>query len=460
MLNSREAELLAVYGRRRVGKTFLIRNVFEQQLVFEFSGMHHTTIDQQLQNFAIQLSKSSGAKLAKPEGWIEAFEMFTNYLTPIIKRKKKVIFIDEFPWIHTLRSGFLPAFENFWNVWASKQKNLVVVICGSAAAWMIQKVINNKGGLHNRVTKKMLLLPFTLGETELFLKERKVNLDRYQLIQLYMVMGGVPQYLKEVEVGESANQVINRIAFTKNGFLHNEFNNLFKSLFNDSINHTKIIKELGKKGAGLSRNEIIKDCSFSSGGGVTQLLEELTASGFITPFIPFGKNAKDSIYQLTDEFSYFYVKFIENQKFYGDGTWEKFSMGASWKIWSGFAFERICKKHLVQLKKEIGIENVHTEVSMWNYKGLKGADGAQIDLIIDRSDHCINICEMKFSSAPFIINKAYSNELKNKLDLFRNKTNSRKTFFLTMISTFGVANNEYKTGLVQRDLTMDFLFVK
>lgn len=422
--------------------------------------MHHATLDQQLQNFSIQLSKSSGAKLAKPTGWIEAFEMLTNYLKPIIKKKKKIIFIDEFPWINTLRSGFLPAFENFWNVWASKQKNLVVAICGSAAAWMIQKVINNKGGLHNRVTKKMLLLPFTLGETELFLKERKVNLDRYQLIQLYMVMGGVPQYLKEVEAGESTNQVINRIAFTKNGFLHNEFNNLFKSLFNDSANHIKIIKTLSKKGAGLSRNEIIKACSFSSGGGVTPLLEELTASGFITPFIPFGKNVKDSIYQLTDEFSYFYVKFIENQKMYGDGTWEKFSVGASWKSWSGFAFERICKKHLVQLKKEIGIENVHTEVSTWNYKGLKGADGAQIDLIIDRSDHCINICEMKFSAAPFVINKAYSLQLKNKLELFRNKTKLRKTFFLTMITTFGVANNEYKIGLVQRDLTMDFLFGK
>jgi AAA+ ATPase superfamily predicted ATPase len=460
VLKSGEAELVAVYGRRRVGKTFLIRNVFEKQMVFEFSGTHNATLNQQLENFSRVLSKAVGIKLAVPDGWMDAFEMLTTYLTPIIKKQRKIIFLDEFPWIHTPRSGFMQAFENFWNLWASRQKNLIVVICGSAAAWMIQKIINNRGGLHNRVTRRIRLLPFTVSETEEFLKSRKVNLDRLQILQLYMVMGGIPQYLKEIEPGESATQAIDKLCFTKDGILNDEFKKLFHSLFNGADDHIAVIKALSKKRGGLSRNEIIEECKLSSGGGTTQLLEELTESGFITPYIPFGKTAKDNIYWLTDEYSHFYMKFIENSKFHGEGSWEKFSSGTSWKSWSGSAFEGICMKHILSLKKALGIENVHTETSTWRYKSKKEEQGTQIDLLIDRQDSCINVCEMKFSINAFAINKGYAEELKNKLAVFRDTTGTKKTLFLTMITTYGVTSNEYKTGLVQNDITMDVLFDK
>lgn len=456
---SGEPELVAVYGRRRVGKTFLILNAFEKQLAFEFSGIHNATLDQQLENFIEALSNASGSlPLGKPTSWIQAFKLLTNYLTPIITKQRKIVFFDEFPWINTPRSGFMQAFENFWNVWASRQKNLVVVICGSAASWMIQKVINNRGGLHNRVTRRIRLLPFTIGETEAFLKSRKINLDKYQILQLYMVMGGIPQYLKEIEKGESAIQTIDRICFTKDGLLYDEFKNLYHSLFDDAGHHIDVIRTLARKGKGLTRGEIIETCKLTSGGGTTQLLDELSESGFITPYIPFDRTAKDSIYKLTDEYSLFYVKFLESNKLKGPGEWIKFSTGSSWKSWSGIAFESVCMKHERQLKKALGIENVHTETSIWRYRPQKDEQGTQIDLLIDRKDLCINICEMKFSVSDFEITKSYAKELESKLKIFRDNTQTRKTLFLTMVTTHGVKNTRNYVGLIQNEITMEALF--
>lgn len=458
IIESHEVELLAVYGRRRIGKTYLVRNAYEKQLVFEFSGVHNATLYQQLDAFGIAMSKATGFPITTPTSWTYAFTLLTEYLKPLIKKEKKVIFIDEFPWLHTPRSGFMQAFENFWNMWASKEKNLVVVICGSAAAWMIKNIINNRGGLHNRVTRKMRLMPFTLGEAEAFLKDRKISLDRYQMTQLYMVMGGVPQYLKMIDKGESAMLAIDRICFTKDGFLNDEFKNLFNSLFDDAASHMVVIKALAKKGKGLTRNEIIDTCKLKSGGGTTQLLEELSESGFIEVYTPFGKTAKDSIYKLVDEYSLFYTKFIENGKLKGAGSWAKYSTTASWISWSGYAFENICMKHIKQLKSSLGIESVHTEHYMWRYTPKLGENGVQIDLLIDRQDMCINLCEMKFSINEFEIIKSYAKDLQAKIDVFREKSKTKKTIFLTMVTSNGIKNSNNYLGLIQSEIKIDSLF--
>jgi predicted AAA+ superfamily ATPase len=458
IIESEEAELLAVYGRRRIGKTYLVRNAYEKKLIFEFSGVHNATLQQQLEIFGIAMSKATGFPIATPASWTQAFSILNEYVKPLIKKEKKVVFIDEFPWLHTPRSGFMQAFENFWNMWASKEKNLVVVICGSAAAWMIKNIINNKGGLHNRVTRKMRLMPFTLGEAEAFLKERKVSLDKYQISQLYMVMGGVPQYLKMIDRGESAMLAIDRICFTKDGFLHDEFKNLFNSLFDDAASHMSVIKALAKKGKGLTRNEIIETCKLKSGGGTTQLLEELSESGFIEVFTPYGKTSKDSIYKLVDEYSLFYTKFIENGKLKGTGSWAKYSTTSSWISWSGYAFENICMKHIRQLKSALGIESVHTEHYMWRYNPKQGENGVQIDLLIDRQDMCINLCEMKFSINEFEITKSYAKELQAKIDVFREKSKTKKSVFLTMVTTNGVKNIGNYVVLVQKEIKIDALF--
>lgn len=457
---SGEPELLAVYGRRRIGKTFLIRNGFSQRLTFEFSGTHNASLHQELESFSLALTNASGGiQLAKPNSWIQAFQMLIQYLSPLIKKQRRVIFFDEFPWINTPRSGFLPAFENFWNGWASREKNLVVVICGSAASWMIKKVINNRGGLHNRVTRRIRLLPFTVAETTDYLKARNVKLDNYQILQIYMAMGGIPQYLKEIEPGFSAAQVIDKLCFTKDGLLNDEFKNLYYSLFDSAENHIDIIRALAQKGKGLTRSEIIETCKLTSGGYTTQLLDELKESGFITPYVPFGKTSKDSIYKLTDEYSLFYVKFIENSRARGQGTWLMFSTGTSWRTWSGIAYESICMKHIDQIKNAIGIRSVYAEVSVWRYQPkLASEQGTQIDLLIDRADRCINLCEMKFASDTFEITKSYARELDHKLKIFQVQTKTKKSLFMTMVTTYGVKSGKNYPGLIQDEITMDVLF--
>lgn len=460
-LVSHEAELIAVYGRRRVGKTFLIRSVFEKQLLFELSGIHEAKLPEQLQNFSFALKNAMGssADLAVPANWISAFHALQNFLEPSIKKRKGVIFFDEFPWIHSPKSNFLPAFEHFWNSWASQQSNLKVVICGSAASWMIQNIVKNKGGLHNRVSQRIRLMPFTLQETEAYLKSRSVRMERYQILQLYMAMGGIPQYLKGIMPGESAAQVIDRMCFETNGSLKDEFDNLYSSLFDNSAHHKSVIKALAGKSKGLTRNEIIAKCSLSSGGTATKLLDELKESGFIMIYFPFDKNVKEGIYKLCDEYSLFYLKFMGSRPSQG-GAWLRLSEQASWKSWSGFAFETICHKHSAQIKEALKISAIHSEESIWRHVPGNRGSGVQIDLLFDRADQTINICEMKFSVSEFTITKGYADDLKQKLQIFKDETKTKKSLFLTMVTTFGVIKNTHYTGLVQNDIIMDALFEK
>ncbi len=461
LLTSGSAELVAVYGRRRVGKTYLIRSFFEKELRFELTGVHQAALSQQLTNFALALAMqlNEGLPIPRPTTWFEAFQLLTTYLTSAPSKRKRVIFLDELPWLDTPRSGFLAAFDHFWNSWASKQANLIVVICGSAASWMIQHIVNNRGGLHNRITRRIRLLPFTLAETETFLRTRRVILDRYQMLQLYMAMGGIPHYLKEIRPGESAMQAIDRLCFTKDGLLQTEFANLYVSLFQRADRHISVIRALSGKPQGLTRTELIEVCQLTSGGTITGLFDELLESGFVAGYVPFGKTVKETIYKLTDEYSLFYLKFIEGSRATGEGTWLRKSTGQSWKSWSGLAFEQICQKHLPVIKKALGIAGVYSEMSVWRYVSSKTSEkGTQIDLIIDRQDHCINLCEIKFSSQEFVIDKAYSDVLTHKRDLFKERTGTRKSLFITLITTFGVRQNVYSTSLVQQQITMNALF--
>lgn len=460
VLQSKEASFVAIYGRRRVGKTFLVREFFKQETLIEYAGIHNATYRQQLEGFAEMMTRLSRENLpvAVPGSWIEAFRLLQNYMAPRLTKEKVVLFLDEFPWLHTPRSGFAPAFEHFWNSWGVRQPNLIVIICGSAASWMIRHIVNNKGGLHNRLTKTLQLFPFTLCETEKYLKSRKVTLGRYQILQLYMAMGGIPHYLKEIKPGQSAIQNIDRLCFTRNGLLHTEFDRLYQSLFDGAENHIGVIRALARRISGLTRNEIISVCKLRSGGGTTDLIEELEQSGFITGYTPFGKSRKDNIYKISDEYSLFYLRFIEPNANGGSGTWGIIANSPTWRSWSGLAFESVCQKHISAIKMALGIPAVYTQVSAWRWHAKTGEAGTQIDLLIDRKDDCINVCEMKFSETEFVIQKSYSMELDTKLHVFKERTGTRKQLFLTMITTYGVKANEYKVNLVSNDLTMEILF--
>jgi AAA+ ATPase superfamily predicted ATPase len=461
-LQSNQAELIAVYGRRRVGKTYLIRQFYADRILFEFTGMKESSLATQLENFVLSISTALNleTEIAPPNNWLQAFHILIRLLEKRLSSKKQVIFLDEFPWIDTPRSNFLAAFDHFWNSWASKQNNLVIVICGSAASWMIQNIVSNKGGLHNRLTRRIRLLPFSLYETKVFLQHHKVQLDHYQLLQLYMTTGGIPHYLKEVKIGESATQAIDRLCFTNDGILRDEFKNLYIALFDKADRHINIVKALANKRSGMNRNEIMETCHLSSGGSVTKVLDELLESGFILNYIPFNKNTKDTIYKLSDEYSIFYLKFIENSKATGAGTWQTKSTGASYKSWSSLAFENICLKHIPLIKKKLGISGIYTEQSVWRFSPKDKSDGTQIDLLIDRQDNCINLCEIKFSIHPFVVSKKYSETLNAKKMIFLEQNTSKKSVFITLISTFGAKINEHFVSTVQNQVTMEALFEK
>jgi hypothetical protein len=461
LLKSKTADLLAVYGRRRVGKTFMIQTCLQDHIVFHLTGMYQAALKEQLQQFSIVLQHATGSTLAlkPPVNWIEAFSALQAHLIPLLQKKKLAVFLDEFPWLDGRKSGFLSAFEHFWNNWASRQPQLLVVVCGSSASWMLKNIINNKGGLHNRITSKIPLAPFTLAETEAYLRSTGCKLDRYQILQIYMVFGGIPHYLKTVGKDKSAAQVIERTCFSKQGLLTGEFDNLYSSLFELADNHIKVVRALGASGKGLTRQELITICGLSSGGRATIVLDEMEKSGFIQQTIPYGKVSKDAIYRLIDEFSIFYLKFMDKRKPGGKDTWAKISEEPSYITWCGIAFEAVCLKHIDQIMDGLKIRK-GAETSAWRFVPAKGSNekGAQIDLIIDRRDLIINLCEMKFYNKPFTIDKKYAEVLKQKTDVFTEKIKPRKTLFLTMITTYGITDNEYADQLVQQQLDMNALF--
>ncbi len=452
-LASTKSELVAVYGRRRVGKTFLIREHYKNNFIYEVTGLSNGSLSDQLDNFAKELRiRTKDISIKTPRKWLEAFTLLEQYINGLSSKNKKVVFIDEFPWIATPKSNFLMAFENFWNHFASKRDDLILVICGSAASYMVHNIIQNKGGLHNRITKKIRLLPFNLNETELFLKNNGIKYTQYDIIQLYMAIGGIPHYLENLKKGDSVAQNIDRMCFDKDGFLNSEFSQLFSSLFHDSNKHLTIIYILASLRKGISRSELIKKSKMESGGDFTLKLDELIESGFVSEYSYYQNKRKLSLYRLSDEYSLFYLKFIRNNKAEGTGTWRKLFTSQSYKSWSGFSFETLCLKHIQQIKKGLRIDAIYSINSSWFNRN------AQVDLLIDRDDNIINICEMKFSKSQFTINKNYYNNLKNKITEFQGETKSKKNVFLTMVTTYGINQNQYSAEIVENELTMESLF--
>ncbi|MEO0007807.1 MAG: hypothetical protein RJA20_2003 [Bacteroidota bacterium] len=458
-LLSPQAEMISVIGRRRIGKTYLVKSVYNRKIDFEITGIQYATRREQLRNFMLQIVKHSGGSfpLTEPTDWLEAFYLLSRFLESRDKDDKFVVFLDELPWLATHKSGFLKGLSWFWNSWAVNQ-SVVVVICGSAASWMIKNVVHNKGGLHNRITRRIYLKPFNLAETEHFLKSRKLNFDRYQILHLYMAIGGVPHYLDQIEAGKSAVQNIDAICFSENGLLRDEFPKLYASLFENSAAHIKVIRALAGKKMGLTRSEIVQFSRVPDGGGLTTIVWELLHSGFISASQPFGKKKKEALYRLTDEFSLFYLQYMETNRFEGVGVWQQLSKTQSYISWAGYAFENICLKHLPQIKKALGITGVFSTASSFFKRGADGEEGTQIDLLIDRNDHVINVCEIKFYGAELSVDKASAMAYRNKMAIFRESTHTRKQLFLTMITTFGLKENQYASGLVDASLTMDDLF--
>jgi AAA+ ATPase superfamily predicted ATPase len=453
-LKSNSSELIAVYGRRRVGKTYLIRNVFKKRISFEVTGLYGGKKENQLDIFFDELKKVS-KKLKeqdKPSDWKEAFELLKKYITGLKNVEKKVIFIDEMPWLDTHKSDFRMYFGHFWNTFCEKRDDIIVIVCGSAASYMVQNVISNKGSLHARLTYKLQIKPFTLYETKAYLESKNIKWGHYHILHLYIAIGGVPQYLSKVRKGESVVQAIQRMCFDENGDLANEFEEIFESLFNHSSSHIAIVKALGQLSKGIERDELIKKSKQYGGGAFTRALDELIASGFISKYLPFDKKSKNTLYRLSDEYSKFYLKYIEPYKNQGENFWKTMFQKQSYISWAGFNFETICLKHVPQIKKALKIEGIHSISSSWS------GEDAQVDLVIKRNDHWINLCEMKFYNSEYKIGKNEFENLKNKVEKFKNETGTKDAVVITMMTTYGVQKNEYFHQIVENNFTMEILF--
>jgi uncharacterized protein len=458
MLLTNQSEFVAMYGRRRIGKTYLIRQVYEKHIVFDVAGLHEENMEQQLENFYINLSEQLNILFTAgtPSTWLQAFSLLKKYIDSIKSRKKKVIFFDEISWFDTPRSGFLAALDNFWNMYCSKRNDIVLVICGSAASWVINKVINNKGGLHNRITRAIQLMPFTLQETAAYLKMLKVSLTLKDIVQLYMCVGGVPFYLKDIKPGQSVTQIIDMLFFKKNAILKNEFSNLYASLFKNAAWHIAIVKALAKVNKGLTRQGLLQLVTFTSGGGFSNTIHELIQCGFVQAHKPFGKTKEDWVYRLCDEFTLFYFKFLVGN--IANQTWGQLGNKHNFAIWSGYAFENFCIKHVAQLKATLGIKGVLSTDYAWVNKGTQYEDGTQIDLLIDREDNCINICEMKFCDNIYQLSKTQAAHLLQKVQVYKSVTKTKKNIFVTLITPYGAKQNEHVLSVITNNITINDLF--
>ncbi len=454
-VDSDSPEFVAVYGRRRIGKTFLIKQFFENKFDFYMTGSYETSMSDQLDEFKAQLAEYSGKKRNKPKNWREAFRQLKDYLSSL-KKEKIIVFIDELPWLDTPRSKFISALELFWNSWGDSQDNLKFIVCGSATTWMTNQLLGNKGGLHNRVNRRIYLAPFNLCETEQMLKSIGVKWNQHQIVECYMVMGGTPFYLSKIKKSESVSQNIDRLFFHHAGELRTEYDILLRSLFKDSTIHRKIVELLASKSIGMTRTEIMKNLKISEGGTLTKALSNLITCDFIREYRSFGKKQRDKLYQLTDLFTLFYLKQVKENKIEEGDFWSTHVDSPSHRAWSGYAFEQVCLHHIRQIKDALGISGVGTETSSWI--GFEdGKKTGQIDLIIDRRDETINLCEMKYSNKEFTITPAYMRKLLNRMGDFQTMTKTPKALHLTMITVNGVKHNAQWND-IQNEVTADQLF--
>ncbi|MDR1816175.1 MAG: AAA family ATPase [Clostridiales Family XIII bacterium] len=454
--DSGRSEFVALYGRRRVGKTFLVKEMFGGDFAFYATGIldGESSAAVQLENFNAEIANYGGADLPPAANWREAFVNLNKLIERAPKGRKKVVFLDEVPWMATPNSGFLAALDYFWNRWASSRKDVLLIVCGSASSWIVENIIDNTGGLHNRLTRQIALPPFTLAECEVYCRELGHAMTRYQMTEAYMIFGGIPYYLSLMDPKFDLYQNIDRMYFVKNAPLRDEYENLFRALFRNSENYIRIVEALATKVRGLTRDEIVRETGLSDGGSVTKCLKNLEQSGFLRAYLAFGKKSKDRMYQLVDGFTLFHIRFHEGRASWEEDFWIKYSATPAHKAWSGYAFEQVCLLHLPQIKRKLGISGVLTAAYSW--RSQTSDQGAQIDLVLDRSDRVINLCEIKFSSYEYEIDKSYSARLRERASAFISETKTRKAVRTTFITTYGLKRNayaaEYPAEVVMEDL--------
>lgn len=442
---SKEAEFLVVYGRRRVGKTFLVNTFFKDHYAFKLTGLAKKSKREQLANFTAALNRyGGGIKYAKPRTWYEAFDKLRNLLESKKTKGKKVVFIDELPWMDSRGSNLISALEHFWNDWAGTQSDILLIVCGSATSWITKKILKNKGGLHNRVTQKIYLHPFTLAECKEYIRSRGLAMEDKEIAECYMIMGGIPFYLKNLRRGASLSQNVDEMFFAEKGRLADEFNALYASLFDHSENYIKVVEALSKKNKGLTREEILEASRLTNNGHFSKILDDLTNCDFIRCYKGYGDKKRKSIYQLTDPFTLFYYKFIRKNAPSDKPFWQ-YQVGThQHDTWAGLAFEQLCLNHHRQIEQALGISGISTKVYSWSSQP-NATEKVQIDLIIKRADKVVNVCEMKFYDGDYTMKKRDVEDIERRVRAFRAAEHVRMAIHPVLVttSTYGLSDNTY-----------------
>ena len=458
IMNSNEAEFLVVYGRRRVGKTFLVNTFFQDCYDFKLTGLAKKGKRDQLANFANSLNRyNKGDSLPTPRNWYEAFEQLRNILeTKRTKGRKRIVFIDELPWIDTKGSNLISALEHFWNDWAVTQNDLVLIACGSATSWITRKILKNRGGLHNRVTQKMYIHPFTLAECKEYVDSRGLGMADKEIAECYMIMGGIPYYLKNLRRGASLYQNIDEMFFMRDGRLDDEFNALYASLFDNSANYIKVVEALSTKNKGLTREELLKATKLESNGHFSTILSDLIDCEFIRSYRNYGTKSRRALYQLIDPFTLFYYKFIRDNAGTDKPFWQ-YQVGThKHDTWAGLAFEQLCLNHYQQIERSLGIAGVITQVFSW-ISPPEATEKAQIDMVIKRADKVTNVCEMKFYDGDYLMKQKDLNDIERRVRSFRATTDLKGAIHPVLITTHGLVQNKY-SYIFQNIITLKDLF--
>ena len=452
---SQKPEFVAVYGRRRVGKTFLIVEHFSNKFTFTVTGVSGGNMKDQLRAFHSALNKNVQAEIPMPNDWFQAFSYLEERIEHDITLGRKVLFIDEMPWLDTPKSNFISALEHFWNSYASRRNDILLIVCGSAASWITKKLLDNYGGLHNRVTETIIIKPFHLSDCELFYRDRGIVMSRQQIAEVYMILGGIPYYMDAMDKSYGLSQNIDSLLFDNNAKLSNEFERLYHSLFRYADNHIRIAEVLSKSTTGMTRKEISEKGGISDGGGLTKALDEMLACGFLNRSYDYKKKKNGDYYMLVDFFSLFHFKYLKNQRNHNPNFWTNYLAYPAHRTWCGYAFERLCISHIDQIKQKLGILGVITDT--FTFRSMREKGGAQIDLLIDRHDDVINLCECKYTNKQYLITSDDIANLENKKEVFLDESGTRKAIHTTMITTYGLVHNEHINN-IQAEITLDDLF--
>jgi len=351
----------------------------------------------------------------------------------------------------TQKSNFVSALEAFWNGWASARNDILLIVCGSATSWMTDKIINNRGGLHNRLTHRIRLEPFTLRECEEYLQNRGVVATRMQILEYYMAMGGVPYYWSFIDKSLSPAQNLDAMFFSANGELRDEYDHLYSSLFKQPQRHLAIVTALGTKKACMSRIELLEATRQTDNGAFGVALEELVECGFLRRFRMPGKKNRDLVYQLIDNYTLFYYRFLSQLDADESGSWAAQQSEARVRVWRGLSFERVCLQHLHQVKFGLGISGISTKAYAWR------SPEAQIDLLIERGDDAVNICEMKYSSDEYVLSREEHDKLVHRRETYCRSEKPKGAVYLTLITPKGLVGNALGND-IQSVVTLEDLF--